>query len=161
MSLTATSTVTLARALRAQLQSALPVKVAAAGLPPVHEFLAHDPARLQPAAAPQIWVVVTGARPAPPAGFGGAGGQHTRLREVRVGVSCAGEDPDVAQERLYAYVDLVLETLLGDLAAGGTAADLRWTGEEYSPNQARGATALFKIGTLTFEATRWSALGVD
>lgn len=161
MSVIPTSTIALARALRSQLEAVLPAKIAAAGLPPVREFLAHDPARPQPTAAPQIWVVVTGARSAPPAGFGGTGGQHTRLREVRIGVSCAGEEAEIAQERLYAYVDLVLETLLGDLAAGGTASDLRWTGEEYTPNQARGATSLFKVGTLTFEAMRWSALGLD
>jgi hypothetical protein len=161
MSLIPTSTVTLARALRARLEAELPARVEAVGLPPVREFLSHDPARPQPTAAPQVWVVVTSARPVSPAGFGGANAQHTRSRELQVGISCAGEDADVAQERLYAYVDLVLEALLGDPSVGGAAADLRWTGEEYTPNQAHGTTALFKIGTLAFSATRWTTLGVD
>lgn len=155
-----TSTIRLARAVRQRLAETLPPRVAAAGLPAVREFLLHDPAKPAAAHSPQVWAVVVGARPVPPAGFG-AGGRHTRSRQLVVGVSCAGEDAEIAQERLYGYVDLILAVLLEEPTLGGAASELRWTSEEYTPNLAGGVGALLKVGLLTFEALRWSEPGVD
>lgn len=155
-----TSTPRLVTAVKNYLKENLPADVAAAGLPEITEFLRHSPAYIDPTKAPQVFVSITGIRPTGPAGFGGANAAKTRKRLLLVGVTTAGEDPDTAAEQLEGYADLLLAVMERDQTAGGQGAQVKHTGTDFSPNFG-GGTALYQEAILSFEITRWSALGED
>ena len=158
-----TSTVALVRAVMGVLEGQLPAKLADADLPPVEKWLLYDATLHPPITAPTLWVVVTQITPVAPAGFGGSNRHHTRSRLVQIGFTCAGQDPETAQLALCSYADLIQETVLANLTAGGTATDVKPGRVRLDLDLPRenALPALYKFGLLEFAAERWSGLGSD
>lgn len=157
----ATSTQTLAAAVVARLEGALPARLTAAGLPALTELLAYQPALPNPSHAPQLWVAVSQVRAAGPGAFGATNAMSTRTRVLQVGITAAGADAALAESRLLGYVDLLIEVLTGDRTALWSAHNLRFLRADFSANLAGTATSLFREAVLTIEADRWSADGED
>lgn len=158
-----TSTQALVTTCLSLLETHLPAKLAAADLPPIEKWLPYDPTLHSPLNCPTLWVEVIRNEPTGPAGFGGANATETRARVMRIGFTCAGMNPEVAQLALYGYGDLIQETLLENLTAGGAAHDLRagTTRFDMVLPEGNAIKALFRFGLLEFTATRWRVLGAD
>jgi len=158
-----TSTVRLKTAILARLQEVLPALAAAQDLPPVQEWLRHDPGLPSAERAPQLWVSTTGSHRDTDAGRGATVQRYVQARQLLVGITLSGADGDLAADQLEAYVDLIRSTVEGDQTAGGEASPplVRWLETRYSPNEAGAEEGLFQAAALTFEIPRRTRPGED
>lgn len=147
----------LVEGLLSALRARLPGMVAAAGLPPLQGWLTWQPQPPLASQAPQIWVVLQGARPGGPAALGGPSGAETMLLSLRIGLSAAAPDPGLATSRLYRLAELARAAALVDRTIGGAASDLRWTGTLWPPERGE-AQHLLRTAAIELEATQWRRL---
>ena len=141
----------LVQAVKARLESALPAVLAAAGLPPVTEFLDYDPGLPVATKAPQVWVDLPEDNRSADSSRGATLQKYSHKPSVMVGVSGAGNNPSLASRQLRQLVGHIRQVLEAEPTLGGTVLWVRWIGTSYTPNVSKNPTGLFKLAGLFFD----------
>lgn len=150
----------LIAAIVAQIETALPPLLAAAGLPAITGVLAYDPAVPVPAQAPLVWVDIAGARRSDDVERGASIRKYAYSRTILVGAMVAGETPASVATRLQGISDCVRQAVEKEQTYGGKSLWCRWLTTDYDVPMAAG-NAIFREVVQTYDLPTRIAHGTE
>lgn len=150
----------LITAIVAQIETALPPLLAAAGLPAITGVLDHDPAVPVPAQAPLIWVDISGAARSDDIVRGATIKKYGYSRTILVGAQVAGETPASVTTRLRGISDCMRQAVEAEQTYGGKSLWCRWLTTDYDAAMTTG-NGIFREVVQTYDLPTRIAHGTE